>query len=219
MVVIGLLAVVWNLLCPTVTAKTTIAQTCDQLRSDLGAVLVTLPSDQQYEGLSDVNWSQTAWKTPSCITRPSNTSEVQKLVKVLTANHVPFAIRSGGHSVNPFDANIDTGVLIALDRLDQTAYDVGQGVAPIGPGARWGAVYAELDRYNVTVVGGRVLDVGVGGLMLGSGLSYLYDLYGIACDNVVSYEVKASSYIHNLPKRFPNRMDSGGFGQRKRRGS
>ncbi|RYP77480.1 hypothetical protein DL769_003390 [Monosporascus sp. CRB-8-3] len=189
MVAIGLIAVGWNFLYPTITAQTTVAQTCEQLRSELGAALVTLPSDPRYEELSEVNWSQTAWKDPSCIARPSCTSDVQKLVRVLAANHVPFAIRSGGHSVNPFDANIDNGVLIALDGLDQTSYDAGRKVALMGPGARWGAVYNALDRYNVTVVGGRVLDVGVGGLMLGGGLSYLSDLYGMACDNVVSYEV------------------------------
>ncbi|RYP48697.1 hypothetical protein DL768_005477 [Monosporascus sp. mg162] len=186
MVVIGLLAVAWNFLYPATSAPTIVAQTCKQLRGDLGATLITLPSDPQYEELSEVNWSQTAWKEPSCIARPGCASDVQRLVRVLTANRVPFAIRSGGHSVNPFDANIDSpGVLIALDRLNQTTYDAGRGVAAIGPGARWGAVYAALDRYNVTVVGGRVLDVGVGGLMLGSGLSYLSDLYGMACDNVV----------------------------------
>ena len=50
-------------------------------------------------------------------------------------------------------------------------------------------MYTALDPYNVTVVGGRVMDVGVGGLILGGGLSYLSDLYGLACDNVQSFEV------------------------------
>jgi len=52
-----------------------------------------------------------------------------------------------------------------------------------------GIVYTALDTYNVTVVGGRVLDVGVGGFLLQSGLSYLSDLYGLGCDNVIEHEV------------------------------
>lgn len=32
-------------------------------------------------------------------------------------------------------------------------------------------------------------DVGVGGLLLGGGLSFLSTQYGLACDNVVNYEV------------------------------
>jgi hypothetical protein len=50
-------------------------------------------------------------------------------------------------------------------------------------------VYEEFDKYNKTAVEGRVLNVGVGGLSLGGGLSYLSDLYGFVCDNVVGYEV------------------------------
>ncbi|KAL8695588.1 MAG: hypothetical protein Q9224_003321 [Gallowayella concinna] len=68
-------------------------------------------------------------------------------------------------------------------------YDAANSVAKVGAGQRWGDVYKQLDAYNVTVVGGRVLDVGVGGLILGCGLSYLSDLHGLACDNVVNFEV------------------------------
>jgi hypothetical protein len=37
----------------------------------------------------------------------------------------------------------------------------------VGSGNRWKDVYTYLDQYAVTVVGGRVFDVGVGGLTLG----------------------------------------------------
>ncbi|RYP80488.1 hypothetical protein DL770_006205 [Monosporascus sp. CRB-9-2] len=39
------------------------------------------------------------------------------------------------------------------------------------------------------MVGGRVMEVGVGGLTVGGGLSYLSDQYGMVCENVVSFEV------------------------------
>lgn len=163
---------------------------CDDLIRGFGASMVVLPSDARYPNISTENWSQTAWKTPACITLPSGASQVQKVVKTLAAKNVPFAIRSGGHSPNPFDANIDgNGVLISTERLNKVTFDPAAKTASLGPGARWGEVYAALDQYRVTVVGGRVLDVGVGGLILGGGLSYLTDLYGLACDNVVSYQV------------------------------
>ena len=71
-------------------------------------------------------------------------------------------------------------------------------------------MYTTLDPYNVTVVGGRVMDVGVGGLTLGSGLSYLSDLYGLACDNVVTYEVCT---ITHAIKRSLREYIADGFGQ------
>jgi FAD/FMN-containing dehydrogenase len=102
---------------------------------------------------------------------------------------VKFAIRSGGHSPSPFAANTDDGVLIDTSLLSTKEYNAKDQIVKIGTGLKWGDVYSYLDEYQLTVVGGRVLDVGVGGLILGSGLSYLSDLYGMACDNVVNFEV------------------------------
>ena len=48
-------------------------------------------------------------------------------------------------------------------------------MASLGPGGRWGDVYATLDPYEVSVVGGRIPHVGVGGLILG-GLAALLKL-------------------------------------------
>ena len=91
-----------------------------------------------------------------------------KVVKQLQQNKIKFAIRSGGHLPSPDAANIDDGVLIDLGGFDKVEYNSERGVATIGSGLRWGEVYTQLDQFNVTVVGGRVLDVGVGGLILGS---------------------------------------------------
>ncbi|KUI58323.1 Bifunctional solanapyrone synthase [Cytospora mali] len=198
MVAIALLAAAWGTLFRDTAAfpdngiatlNATAIATCQQLQSVLGTI-IKLPSDPTYTNLSDENWSQTAWKQPSCIALPANTTDTQKVVSILVANGVPFAIRSGGHSPNPFDANINTGVLISTDNLNnQVLYDAASSSATFGPGLRWDAVYSALDPYNVSLVGGRVMDVGVGGLTLGGGLSYLSDLYGLVCDNIISYEV------------------------------
>ncbi|KAH8432933.1 FAD-binding oxidoreductase [Aspergillus melleus] len=147
------------------------------------------PSDDGYVGLSTENWSATAWAEPSCIVRPSDATSLSKVVGLLVENEIQFAIRSGGHMPSPLGANINNGVLIDMSRFDNLVYDEKEQVVTIGAGLRWRDVYEGLEKYNRTAVGGRVLDVGVGGLILGSGLSYLSDLYGLACDNVVSFEI------------------------------
>lgn len=43
---------------------------------------------------------------------------------------------------------------------------------------------------NLTVVIGRDSAVGVGGLVLGGGISFLSPRFGYACDNVINYEVR-----------------------------
>ena len=69
---------------------------------------------------------------------------------------------------SPLAANINNGVLIDMAKFNGVSYDAVRNEAKVGAGQRWGNVYDALDPYNVTVVGGRVLDVGVGGFILGS---------------------------------------------------
>lgn len=59
----------------------------------------------------------------------------------------------------------------------------------VGAGARWVDVYSTLEKDNLTVVGGRVSDVGVAGLTLGGGISFFSARHGLACDSVLSYSV------------------------------
>lgn len=97
---------------------------------------------------------------------------MQTIVANLTAQDIKFAIRSGGHLPSPLGANTNDGVLIDLSSLNEVRYDEKSQTAHIGSGLRWGEVYDQLDQHRVTVVGGRVLDVGVGGLILGSKLNH-----------------------------------------------
>lgn len=133
--------------------------------------------------------SATARGHPLCIMQPSSTADVQKIISYLSSHRVRFAIRSGGHLPSPLGANTNDGVLIDTSSLNIREYNEKSQTVKIGTGLRWGDVYNYLDQYQVMVVGGRNIDVGVGGLILGSGLSYLSDLYGMACDNVVNFEV------------------------------
>ncbi|KXX76055.1 Bifunctional solanapyrone synthase [Madurella mycetomatis] len=198
---IGVLGAVWSGIGPHIfgTSKRDVnlalgpealaSATCRQLKAKLGPI-ISLPSDGSYTSLTEENWSQSCWLPAACVAQPACATDVQHLVTALVAAKVPFAIRSGGHSPSPHDASIDaTGVLIALDKLDQVTYDPATTLVTLGAGAKWDAVYTLLDSHDVTMVGGRVMPVGVGGLTLGGGLSYLSDLYGMVCDNVASFEV------------------------------
>jgi FAD/FMN-containing dehydrogenase len=89
-------------------------------------------------------------------------------LKIVTLLGSKFAVRSGGHSTNKGFASIDSeGVLIDLASLDQVTVSADKSYASIGPGQHWENVYGTLEKQGLTVVGGRVAEVGVGGLMLG----------------------------------------------------
>ncbi|TGJ87169.1 hypothetical protein E0Z10_g1588 [Xylaria hypoxylon] len=168
--------------------QTSASTACSYLARALGTG-VFIPSEASYQSSSKGNWVQTAWASPTCVIQPTTAHQVSRAIRYLSQSGVHFAIRSGGHSPAPLGANINDGVLFDMSGFNSVEYDAQLGVAIVGTGMRWGEVYRHLDQYNVTVVGGRIVEVGVGGLTLGSGLSYLSDLYGLACDNVENFEV------------------------------
>lgn len=112
--------------------------------------------------------SQACWQNPSCIVSPSSADEVSKILKIVNFFQTKFAVRSGGHSPSPGWSSIDeAGILIDLRKLNQVTVSADQKIASLGPGGRWGDIFAALDPYGVSVIGGRIPQVGVGGLMLG----------------------------------------------------
>ncbi|ORY19264.1 hypothetical protein BCR34DRAFT_472270, partial [Clohesyomyces aquaticus] len=101
----------------------------------------------------------------------------------------PFAIQSGGHMPVPGASSIDRGILIDMSALIEVKYTPGDQMVTVGSCARWIDVYSTLEPHNVTVVGGRIENIGAGGLILRGGLSWFSDKYGLACDNVVDFEI------------------------------
>ena len=78
---------------------------------------------------------------------------------------------------------------IDLINLNQITVSSDKKQASVGPGNRWVDVYNKLEPLGLSVVGGRIEDIGVGGLTLGGGISYFSGRYGFASDNVNAFEV------------------------------
>lgn len=138
---------------------------------------------------------------PSCIISPKSAEEVAAVVTILRGNNETFAIKSGGHNPNNYFASIDGGPLVSTKLLNEVILDRGSETARIGPGNRWDDVAKALDGTGYTAIGGRIGNVGVGGYMLGGGLSFMSAEYGWASNNVVEYElVLANSSIITVNK-------------------
>ena len=50
--------------------------------------------------------------------------------------------------------------------------DTYAGTASIGVGLSWGNVYRRMEKQGLNIVGGRVTEVGVGGLTLGGNTTF-----------------------------------------------
>ncbi|KAL3421639.1 FAD binding domain-containing protein [Phlyctema vagabunda] len=157
---------------------------------------VAFPTNAVYTSSLDSYFSvQGGSLQPACIVNPTTAAEVSTIVKSLaflqrfSFRQCQFAIRSGGHTHWAGAANIHEGVVIDLKHLNDVVPDADGKITAVGPAATWGKVYMLLDQVNLSVVGGRNFDVGVGGLLTGGGISFFSPQFGLACDNVQNYEV------------------------------
>jgi hypothetical protein len=114
---------------------------------------------------------------PECVFLPTAASDVASAVLVLNQNpSVQWAVKGAGHNPNVGFSSAGGGVLIALEKMNSTFLD-DENRAHIGAGSRWGPAQSVLDSYGRAVVAGRLGPVGVAGLTLGGGLSFLSTEY------------------------------------------
>ena len=100
---------------------------------------------------------------------PATSAEVSLIIKILARLHVPFAIHGGRNTLNAGAAKFASGVTVNLRAMNEVTVNANKTVVSIGGGAKWGEVSSVLDAQNIATSGGRLSDVGVGGLSTGGG--------------------------------------------------
>ncbi|KAI4195411.1 MAG: hypothetical protein LQ350_007224 [Teloschistes chrysophthalmus] len=136
--------------------------------------------------------SQTCWLEPACIVTPKSAHEVSIIIRVISALETKFAIRSGGHKPTPgFNSVGGDGILIALQNLNSLSISADRNTVTLGTGARWRDAYLFAKKHDKILVGGREPMVGVGGFLLGGGISLFVNTWGLALDLVTRFEVTA----------------------------
>ncbi|KAH9892197.1 hypothetical protein F4778DRAFT_751205 [Xylariomycetidae sp. FL2044] len=164
------------------------------------AVQAEMPDRVSIPGTTEYNLSISSYYSgqekdlePGCIFTPSGATEVSRFITSLTKNgfeYVPqFAIRSGGHMIWKGAANIERGITVDMRAINSVTLTEDKKGAILGAGGIWSDIYTELVPHNLTVMGGRVAGIGVGGLSTGGGINYLSRRYGWVCDNIYAYEV------------------------------
>lgn len=64
-------------------------------------------------------------------------------------------------------SSIDSGFVIDLRDMNRVDVFPEEHRVTLGPGSVWQHVYSTLAPYNLTVVGGRINEIGVGGFLAG----------------------------------------------------
>ncbi|KAF9880572.1 FAD binding domain protein [Colletotrichum karsti] len=180
---------------------------CNSLKLVFGDDAVETRNEASFANFTGSYWSSNqAEVTPYCIVKPSKPAQVSIVVLLSRLTQCPFAAKSGGHAAMAGASNIEGGITISFMNMKGVALSADKMVASIQPGNIWGEVFAELTKSDVTVVGGRLYNIGVGGLTTGGGISYFSNLYGWACDNVESFDVVIASgaIVRATPTQFPD---------------
>lgn len=177
------------IICTILLSYTAYADTCTSVEA-LDYINVTYPLNLAYIEEQTQYWSTSCSALlPSCIIFPKTVEEVSTVVRILANNSERFAVKSGGHNPNNGWSSVAGGPLIAMEHLDQAVLNRSNGIVDVGPGNRLDGIAAKLQGTGWTFVGGRIGNTGVGGLVLGGGLSYMSTQYGWAASSVQEFEI------------------------------
>ncbi|KAI9449065.1 FAD dependent oxidoreductase [Lactarius psammicola] len=161
---------------------------CHQITSVISnASQVFFPPAAEYDSDNEHAFVSSS-EVSACSVEPGSTQDVGLILQILGKSRTPFGVRSGGHAINRGFSST-CGVQISLARFNSFNVNTEAQTVELGPSLLWDDVYQRLDPYGVTVIGGRIPGVGVGGLILGGGYSFKTNEYGLAIDNVVAYEL------------------------------
>ncbi|KAG9258787.1 FAD binding domain-containing protein [Emericellopsis atlantica] len=176
---------------------------CLSLSAIFGRDSVVTENDDAYDQFTGAFWSEIqADVDPQCIFKPSKAEDVSVVVLLSRLTQCPFAVKSGGHAAFAGASNIEGGITVTFEKMQDVTVSCDKQKVKIQPGNTWGQVYDKLAKDEITVTGGRVGKVGTGGLTLGGGISYFSNKYGWACDNVLTYEVvTAAGFIINVTEK------------------
>ncbi|KAF9509846.1 hypothetical protein BS47DRAFT_1348656 [Hydnum rufescens UP504] len=167
------------------------------------ASAVYYPGSPQF--ISDIeHWAPSSTQVSACSVEPGTVKDVAAIVNVLARSTTPFSIQSGGHATSVgFSSTL--GVAINLVRLNSMAYDPTSRTVTIGTGQTWSDLFQKLEPLELNVAGGRMGGVGVGGLALGGGYSWLSNRHGLTIDTITALELVLpnSTVVHVTPSSAP----------------
>jgi FAD/FMN-containing dehydrogenase len=133
-------------------------------------------------------WNAMVDRHPAAIARCHDTADVVAAVRFARDTGLEIGVRCGGHSIAGH-AVPDGGLMIDLTPMNAVRVLPDEQRAHVQGGALLGELDKAAQRHGLATTAGNVSHTGVGGLTLGGGMGWLARQFGLACDNVVSYEV------------------------------
>ncbi|MEP6674597.1 MAG: FAD-dependent oxidoreductase [Ferruginibacter sp.] len=157
-------------------------QTADKNPASLSNVTYYKKGDVEYEKLRQ-GFNKRIDKYPAVIALCQNSSGVAEAINYAIANHLPVAVKSGGHCMEGFSCN-NNGMVINLSLLNKVEW-IDNDTIKVGPGCTLSNLYDTILPKGKILPGGSCGGVGIGGLVLGGGYGLLARKFGLACDSLI----------------------------------
>lgn len=143
---------------------------------------VSMPGSEDYDHANGSHFSAFENEVkPRCIVKPAGVGDVQKIIRALdshlTTQECKLAIRGGGNAPFAGSANVQDGITIDMRGLKGITLSEDRSTATIAAGEMWTNVYAELEKFGLTVPGARVGRISIVGFLLGGKSSFKIDLW------------------------------------------
>ena len=145
------------------------------------------PGDPKYEQLRK-GFAAKFDAHPLLVVHPVSPKDIQASLSFVKDNHLPLAVRCGGHSYAGY-STCEGGLVLDMSDFRSMAIAADKSYARLGGGMLCGAVEIETAKAGVATVLGQCPSVGVGGFLLGGGVGPLMSKYGLGCDNIVAAEL------------------------------
>ena len=127
-------------------------------------------------------------KHPLLIARCADVADVIAAVNFGRDNHLPLAIRGGGHN-GPGLGSVNDGLVIDMSTMRGVRVDPKARTVRVGAGCVTGEVDHATHAFGLAVPFGIISTTGVTGLTLSGGHGYLSRQYGLAADNLIEADV------------------------------
>jgi FAD/FMN-containing dehydrogenase len=162
------------------------ADVVDQFKSTLRGPLLQ-PDDADYDRARAI-WNAMIDRRPAMIAQCAGTADVMACVAFARDQHLPLAVRGGGHNIAG-NALCDNGLVIDLTGMRSVHVDPDARIAYVGGGAILRDADHETQAFGLATPFGINSTTGVAGLTLGGGFGWLSRMYGLTIDNLAGAEI------------------------------
>ena len=161
--------------------------------SSIEALAASLRGDLLLQGSEGYDSTRRVWnamfdKKPALIARCTGASDIRHAVDFAREHQLLTAVRAGGHSFSG-KSTCEGGIMIDLQPMQGVRVDPATRRAFLEGGSLLGLLDHESTAFGLATTAGTVSHTGAAGLTLGGGYGRLGRRFGLACDNVASFDV------------------------------